>query len=58
MKPMLRELQRIDQLRSAFEKIHEEFPLGGYDKTLADLDRERAELVNKIGKKNENRSNK
>jgi chorismate mutase len=50
-KKMKRELKELDRLISAFEKIHQDYPKGGYDENLAKLKNDRAELANKIGRK-------
>ena len=50
-KKMKRELKEVDRLTSAFEKIHKEFPKGGYDRYLVQLEHDHATIANKIGRK-------
>lgn len=46
-----RERKEVDRLILAFERIHQEYPKGGYGKYLSKLDYQRAEIANRIGRK-------
>lgn len=48
---MKTKLAKLDALIGKFQKIAADFPGGGYEKTVAKLQQERAELANTIGKK-------
>lgn len=50
MKKMKKELKRIDDLLSSFLKIAHDYPKGGYEKFVRELDKGRAEVAGKIGR--------
>lgn len=50
-KKFKREIAEKDRLIAAFDGIAAQYPLGGYDQTVEQLRRERAEQASKIGQK-------
>lgn len=45
------ELAKATKLRDAFKQIAAGYPFGGYDKAVDQLEQQRVDLVNKIGRK-------